>query len=98
MRAEGADREQLVTAPREQYRFAVRVPKQHGSVGEFRERDALDEIGSAEFARCFVHSMFRFFGYRVVESSPARCLMCENPCSWIMRLAEIGRRPLISST
>src|ERR1039457_17491 len=31
MRAEGTDREQFVPAPREQHRFAVCVPEQHGA-------------------------------------------------------------------
>ncbi len=33
VRADGTDREQLVAAPDKEHRFAVRVPEQHGSVG-----------------------------------------------------------------
>ena len=58
VRANSTDREQFVTAPRKQHRFAVCVPKQHSAVGNFRERDALDEVRSTEFVLCFVHSIF----------------------------------------
>ena len=69
MRADGADREQLVAAPGEQHRFAVRVPEQHGAVGNRRERDALREIGSAEFRLCFAHSILPdMLGLRYLRS------------------------------
>jgi hypothetical protein len=58
MRAEGADREHLVPPPREQHRFAVSVPEQHGAVDELRERDACDEVRPVEVCRCVVHSLF----------------------------------------
>src|SRR6266700_1096174 len=58
MRADSADREQLVAAPRKQHRIAVCVPKQHGAVDNFRERDALDEVRSTELVLCVVHSIF----------------------------------------
>lgn len=35
MRANSADREQLVRAPHEQYRLAVGMPLQHCTVGNF---------------------------------------------------------------
>ena len=54
VRADGADREQRVSASREQHRFAVRMPEQHGAVGDARERDAFGQVRSAE---CVVHAI-----------------------------------------
>ena len=33
VRADGPDREHLIAAPGEKHRFALRVPEQHGSIG-----------------------------------------------------------------
>lgn len=57
MGADGADREYLIATPREERRLAVRVPEQHGAVGDARERDSLDEVRSAECLACVVHSI-----------------------------------------
>ncbi len=56
--ADGPDREQCGPAPHEQHRFAVRVPEQHGPIGEARERHAPGEVRSAEMLFCSGHPIF----------------------------------------
>jgi hypothetical protein len=54
VRADGADREHCVSASRAHHRFAVRMPEQHGAVGDARERDSFGQVSSAE---CVRHSI-----------------------------------------
>jgi hypothetical protein len=55
-RARGADREELIAAPNEQHRLAVRVSQQHGAVGDFRERNSPGETGPREFVLSGTHA------------------------------------------
>jgi hypothetical protein len=54
VRADGADREHRLSASHEQHRFAVRMPEQHGAVGDARECDSFGQVRSAE---CVSHSI-----------------------------------------
>jgi hypothetical protein len=47
MCADGADREQFFAAPDKEHRLAVRMPEQHGSVGNRYEFNPLREVRPA---------------------------------------------------
>jgi len=51
----GADREQLPTAARQQYRVARDVPQNHATCSDIRKRHPLGKVGSVELLLLFAH-------------------------------------------
>jgi hypothetical protein len=58
----GADREQLVTAARQQHRFARNVSQDHAAFGDIRQRHSLGQVGSVELLLLFAHGRLLTYG------------------------------------
>ena len=59
MGTEGIEREQFVSAPREDHRFSIRVPQQHRPVVYLRDGDAHGEVWPSECCGGGGHSISR---------------------------------------
>ncbi len=57
MSALGADREQLLAAPRQQHRFARGMTQQHAAVGNVREGHTEHQVGPVELFMLFAHRL-----------------------------------------
>jgi hypothetical protein len=55
VRAVRADCKQLVVAPDQEHGFTVRMPEQHGSIGDVRQIQPPDKIRAAQFGLLFAH-------------------------------------------
>ena len=67
----GADREQLVTAARQQHRFARTVSQDHAAFGDIRQRHSLGKIGSVELLLVFAHGRLLTYGdWQISQQHP----------------------------